>query len=92
MSPVYFSLVKIHSHRLSIESNLTISPGEIGSYRQSIIWLTAHINRFSLVFWLCATSYVGLPLWGCLGLSFSVFFIYVFLYMYLIYLLAPTCP
>ena len=26
----------MHSHRLSIEPNLTISPGEIGSYRQSI--------------------------------------------------------
>lgn len=38
-------------------------------------------------FLLCVTS-----CWGCLGLSFSVFFIYVFLYMYLIYLLAPTCP
>ena len=34
-----------------------------------------------------ATSSMGLP-----GAIFFGLFIYVFLYMYLIYLLAPTCP
>lgn len=76
---MYFSLVKMHSHRLSIEPNLTISPGEIGSYRQSINLADCSYQPvFPGSFLLCVTSNVGLPGAIFFGLSYICISIYVF--------------